>query len=370
MICPNCGKEQVGNPKFCRNCGHPLHPSSQPTAAETPAQTQSQPPVMPTAPVGTVRLRLATRGVVAAFFTLLGLFSVSASVGLVFGLVLVAAYVDPGSAGRSTVFADPATRPFVIGTLIGIPLAVVTGIGMAAVWTSAKVRMVAPLLPGSRRDYVLSEEGIYTRQLASRFGNKLYRLRPWESLSLHLVDDKRQQIVLKQSKTLLRLRARIDFAAARSTVLAHLPPDRLTPPKRAPAFRWGVLSLAVFVVIAADLGARVLLMALSTGHPGDGACDLCGASLGRLGIVVYATKAGSIQLIHEYCELHAVGFALTHPESPVMSLIDVLAGRVGGGTGGAEIILTYAAAVFWGYIIWLIIRLPLPLWRRVRLLKE
>ncbi|MBP7893259.1 MAG: HEAT repeat domain-containing protein [Firmicutes bacterium] len=91
-------------------------------------------------------------------------------------------------------------------------------------------RAVSSLLPDRKRDFVLCPEGVYAscrRRLLT--GRRLYRLYPWESLSLYEVQESDKRIVMgtatAQSHLTLRGGRGGRFGGLKAVVLEHLQTD-------------------------------------------------------------------------------------------------------------------------------------------------
>jgi len=341
--------------------------AKEPAAGAAPEPSAALPP-RPIETVKPVRLRVAVRGAFTTYYCLMALFAVSlvAMVYMAFRLT----YGVSGPNDPAHLFTNPSARPFAVGGLVCLALAVLSGIAMAIVRRlAARLKVVNPLTRGHGIQYALTEEGVYASELALAHRNhQLYRLCPWDSLSLYLVDERRARIILRHKRTVLKLGARLDFGLTRSVVLAHLAPERQTPIARRPGFRWAVLGLGALVVIAAGFGTGTYVEARSTGPVGDHRCDICGIG-GPRGITIRTpTDAGSYRITREYCLVHGVGYAITHPGTTVRGAARALSG---GSQYATEVLLLVAVPVaIWAGLIWFVVRLAMPAWQRAPLLRE
>ena len=111
-FCPQCGTKIITSWNVCPNCGHNLKSErvpQQPTQAQIPVQTYSQPKTQ-YQPYGYRPRNNNTNGIVALIFGLLGLFGVIPIVGSIVGIVL-------GAVGKNN---DEDPRMAKAGLVLGI----------------------------------------------------------------------------------------------------------------------------------------------------------------------------------------------------------------------------------------------------------
>jgi hypothetical protein len=185
--------------------------------------------------------------------------------------------------------------------------------------TAAKV--VSALLPGKKRGFVPSPEGIYKLCYLSPLGKRYYVLHPWESLSLYAIDEKKKRVVLTAGKAQMPLIPwnRGLFNELKGVVLGHLPKERQNPPTKRVRYRWGRVAICVLVVFALQVSLAAWFESASSQGKGTKYCDV-GGSLH----FTYRTAFGppvyvmwlfgeDDQTRHTYCALHGPCYLVLHP---------------------------------------------------------
>lgn len=231
-------------------------------------------------------------------------------------------------------------------------------------------RECVPILcsDSERREFILCEEGIYTRYLtAGRFWRTvLWRTAPynfyeWQSLALYRVDEKKRIVGLEVmgKGRLLKLRSRNQFKKLESTVRRYAAAES-HPSKRARlAFRIGILAALVGILLLAQAGAARYYENLSNGMVGDHACDVCvdfrlsWPTRGWFEV----TRDG--QLAHEYCSGHFAIYALIHPVDAISALAHF---------GDEAFPFAILALGVWSSLFWLAVWISLPPWYKEKTL--
>lgn len=163
--------------------------------------------------------------------------------------------------------------------------------------TGTRAITVQPLAPVSAGGFIITAEGVYTRQVKNILpGSTCYRLHSWRSLTLDRVNEKAGYVGLADGSALLMLRAKErgakgaeDFARMKQTIQSNLSAAAMAPPaegkkkaaapRRRGGFRWVVAAAMVAVILVGDLIAASSLDRVSKGKAGDQACDVDGRSL-------------------------------------------------------------------------------------------
>jgi|GEM_PF-3638038 len=224
------------------------------------------------------------------------------------------------------------------GILVALALAAVT---LVLFWLLRGVKKarthretVPLLLPAGTKNFFLGTEGIYTLQFGNRFtGGRWYRFRPWESLHLSVLDEKKGRIGLVHGIVSLRLVAgkgaetrRQNFRVMKDIVLDHLPAERRAVPARLRALRRGVTVAVLGVLFLSNLAAAGYLESLSGSKVGDRVCDVCSrrAAVTLTGVSTVDGGSAGEELLHEYCLLHGTVSQIIHPFTAVKSVVRVL----------------------------------------------
>lgn len=292
----------------------------------------------------TVQIQESLNGVSLALWgVLVFLFAVPLALGIV-GAMMVIAPIAARTAGVSDIgkaigvlasLNGPRISAFLNSSLVGGGVVVLLG-GVAVALLAffilrsverlaLKRKSVTPLLAGAKMRFIPCEDGLYTHQYRDVFTRSVwYRLRPWNSLVLDALDEKKQRIVVRDGKTTVFLKARRGTAAAteragyndlKEVVMSHLPEAGRTPQHRPLRFGWAALAVCVCVLVASTAYGARTLAAHTEGKVGDGRCDICGRSLG----FQYVQQMNDGKIVREYCVLHGLAHAVAHPASAIWS---------------------------------------------------
>jgi pSer/pThr/pTyr-binding forkhead associated (FHA) protein len=189
-------------------------------------------------------------------------------------------------------------------------------------------KTVLSLLYGRKKGFILCEEGIYYMDLNSRFKWRSYQFCPWQSVTMHIIDEKHRIISIRCGEVYYKLQAgagptgkKDNFNKMKSILLDHIPESRRTLEAVRGGYRWRVLAISLAVLLAVQFTASLIFEKLSNGKVGDGLDDITGARIGNSsGFGDY--KNG--QLVHEYDIYIGTVYLAIHPLVTISSLVSLI----------------------------------------------
>lgn len=231
--------------------------------------------------------------------------------------------------------SEPAPATWAV-VVVGAFLCIAFAAAMRLMEKMMASKTVVSLLPVQNGLFILTGEGVYLRGLFNVFTRtRWYTFYPWVVLSIDSVDEKGGFILLKKGRTMLRLDSAGKNALGpenfermieiiRSRVSAEVPAEA----KARRGYKWiRVIVISCFLFFVCQAGV-VFFDSQTKGGPGDGACDLCGATLGfrdrdPMTSWSYSNPIGFVKdgkLMSEYCGFHGAVYCTLHPSASVSLL--------------------------------------------------
>jgi len=185
-------------------------------------------------------------------------------------------------------------------------------------------RAVPALLPGRKRGFLPTHEGIYKLCYQNLWtNNKFYSLYPWDSLFLYAVDEAKKRVILKAGKAQMPLlpwdREGGQFLELKALVLGHLSPERQILPEKKMRYRWGRVAAALLILFALQILLSGGLLRASRPGAGSEYCDAGGSvhftqekAFGPAIHVMWIFGREG-KSVHTYCPLHGTYYMTLHP---------------------------------------------------------
>jgi len=333
MFCSKCGREQVGNPKFCRNCGEELRDPGSRIVQNGEASVEQG-----------IRIRvITTRGIVLRLLLAWLVFELTAFAGLSLLAVYICGVIYPDFNPNLAMVMAAMLPLLTIALMLFITLIILF------IRNRPKSRNIISLAPVGKRDFVMVSEGIYIR-LRSRLWSHAYYFYPWNILRYYAVDEKNEVVGLKSGRQIFRFKTEGDFKQLRDTISSHVRDGGEGIGKGVgPRFRVHRFVLVVCILVAVHVVALVLYGHLPTGRPGDGRCDVCGVEAWHMW---KETDANGIT-VREYCDNHAGVYFILRPDKAVEAIASRHLTEYGNSTPTSALICTSVAwLIMLSFAVW------------------
>jgi hypothetical protein len=229
-------------------------------------------------------------------------------------------------------------------------------------------KTVFPLSPVQNGLFILAGEGVYLGQMFNVFTRaRWYTLYPWGVLSMDSVDEKGGFILLKKGRTVLRLDSSGKNAPGhenfgrmveivRSRVSVEVPAEA----KARRGYKWIRVIVIFCLLFFVHLAGTVFFDSQTKGEPGDGACDLCGATLGfrdrdPMTSWSYSHPIGfekDGKLTREFCGSHGTVYCILHPSASISLLKSTVSEAKQGDENVARSLAEVGFPIFIPLFIW------------------